>query len=102
MGTNRLTKSIYGVATAAVVFSYASWGKYITIPQEMPYFNEAEKTRMSEYYNPNPYYVIYEHDSIILEQVEIIHQFVSKISKNIQDLDPRFSDIINKHFWELF
>jgi len=101
MGTNRLTNFICGVATAAVVFSYVSWGKQITLPQEMEYFNETEKTKMSEYYNPNPYYFIYEHDSIILEQIEIVHQFVSKISENIQDLDPKFSDLIDKHFWEL-
>ncbi len=101
MGTNRLTNLIYGVATAAVVFSYVPWGKYLTVPQEMEYFNETEKTKMSEYYNPDPYYLIYKYDSIILEQIEIIHQFVSTISENIQDLNPKFSALVDKHFWEL-
>ena len=57
MGTNRVTNWICGVTTAAVVFSYASWGKYVIDPQEINYFDETEKTRMSEYYNPDPYYL---------------------------------------------
>ena len=37
----------------------------------------------------------------INEHIDVIHNFVSKLLVNTQDIDPQFSKIVDDHFWDL-
>lgn len=100
MGTSRLSNLFCGVATAAVI-SYFSLSRPYFIPQEMEYFDEKATSQMSETYDINPYYYIDRSDSVVFNQVDIIHKFVSELLENTQDLDSHFSELVDKHFWDL-
>ena len=37
----------------------------------------------------------------IANQINIIHGFVSMILQESQDIDPKFSKVVDKYFWDL-
>jgi hypothetical protein len=40
-------------------------------------------------------------NQIIVEQINIIHNFVSLLLRESQDLDPKYSKVVDKYFWDL-
>jgi hypothetical protein len=38
---------------------------------------------------------------IIIKQSQILREFYSKLECSIQDLNPQFSKLVDKHFWKL-
>jgi hypothetical protein len=49
----------------------------------------------------NPYYRLINEEQLALSQIETLHKFVSTILDNSQDLNPDFSAVVDKHFWNL-
>lgn len=64
-------------------------------------FDANEKTQISQVYDPNPYYDIILGNNLLHQQIEIINNFVSALLENSQDLDPEFSDAVDRNFLEL-
>jgi hypothetical protein len=48
-----------------------------------------------------PHYKFVSDNQIIEEQINIIHDFVSVLLEESQDLDPKYSKVVDKYFWEL-
>lgn len=94
------TKYMAGAGSTAAVLLYA----YLDNPQpfslEEDYSTELDSGHLPLGYKHNPYYTIL-NDYSINNQIKAIHNFVSRILEESQDLDPRFSEIVDKHFWEL-
>ena len=36
-----------------------------------------------------------------VDKLSIIYNFASRFISNMEDLDPDFAEVINKHFWDL-
>lgn len=68
---------------------------------EKTYVMARTKSQGSFDYLLDEYYSILTNQSLIRNQVEIIHNFASKIIEKTQDLDPRLSELVDKHFWKL-
>jgi len=49
----------------------------------------------------NPYYSLINEEQLALNQIETLHKFVSIILENSQDLNPDYSAVVDKYFWEL-
>ena len=49
----------------------------------------------------NTYYRIISEETLILERVNILHEFVSNLVEKSVDMDPRFSLSVDRHFWDL-
>jgi hypothetical protein len=49
----------------------------------------------------NPYYSLISEEQVALHQIETLHKFVSTILDKSQDLNPDFSAVVDKHFWDL-
>lgn len=47
------------------------------------------------------YYSLFVHENVTRNQIEIIHNFVSTLVEDSEDLDPNFSQMVDKHFWDL-
>ena len=92
---------IVAVTTGAAMFSFAFSAK-IPVPSQ----NYQIEPKMLNKYSYediliNPYYSLSkaEHDTI--QQIEIIHKFVSNVLTNIKDLEPSIGKIISKNFWKM-
>jgi hypothetical protein len=93
-------ETLTGGITTAAVLCYFSLSSPYCLPEEN-LFTEAEAEAVSQWYDPNPYYKIYRDKSNLDTQIEIIHRFVSYIVENSQDLNPEFSKVVDKYFWDL-
>jgi len=51
--------------------------------------------------NSNTDYKFISDNQIIVEQINIIHNFVSLLLRESQDLDPKYSKVVDKYFWDL-
>jgi hypothetical protein len=49
----------------------------------------------------NPHYRIKTKDMEIMAQVEILHQFASRLLSESTEIDPEIARVVNEHFWEL-
>lgn len=94
------TKYMAGVVSTAAVLLYGYLGNTQLLSPEKDYSTELSSVQMPSEFDHNPYYAIVDGYSIN-DQIEIIHNFVSKILEESQDLDPRFSKAVDKHFWDL-
>ena len=69
-------------------------------PREMYMYAGIDLSDLSED-EQDVYYSISVDENMISNQIEIIHNFVSKLAENSEDLDPEFSKLVDKHFWDL-
>ena len=93
-------KYIVGLVPTATVLFYTYLGSPQQFVSEKDYSAELSSVEMPSEFDHNPYYAILD-GYYINDQIEIIHNFVSKILEESQDLDPRFSKAVDKHFWDL-
>lgn len=47
------------------------------------------------------YYSVSVNEDVTRNQIEIIHNFVSTLLENAEELRPEFSEMVDKHFWDL-
>jgi hypothetical protein len=92
-------KNIAGSVTTAAVLCYAYLGNQCLFIPEQEYV-ETKAISMPANYDYNPYYTVLR-EGDINEQIETIHNFVSNLLENSQELNPNFAKTINKHFWDL-
>lgn len=98
----RLRNMVCSFVATSVVLSYA----YIGQPDSYPIVKNHTLPNqggniLPEDYDHNSYYDLRSEEQRIREQVGIIHDFVSDLMDNSEDLDPRFSETVSKHFWDL-
>ena len=102
MTTANVKFIVGGLATAAVL-GYANLGhntSEISLPSPEHNKLSFECCLPSEYYQ-DPYYSLQSQAAEMSEHIEIIHNFVSSILENTEDLDPKISKLIDDNFWEL-
>ena len=51
-------------------------------------------------FEANDYQLIDENEKIT-EQISVIHNFLSVLLEDSQDLDPKYSKVVDKYFWDL-
>jgi hypothetical protein len=49
----------------------------------------------------NPHYQFIKDDEKLISQINIMHDFVSMLLQESQDLDPKYSKVVDKYFWDL-
>jgi transcription termination factor NusB len=100
MTNNLLDRSIYFIATATLCsFAFA---EHIPIPSRIHALKpKSDSKYFYEDVMNNPYYSLKKRESEALQQIEIMHKFVSEILLNSEDLDPLIGKIVNKNFWKL-
>lgn len=103
-------KYLTAIPTAAVVL--CAYIGTVNLPEHNIFLPEKESnimvaqgtsltTYMSWEDSGNPYYQFIKDNGTIAEQINIIHNFVSTLLQDSQDLDPRFSKVVDKYFWDL-
>jgi len=100
---NTNVKYIVGGVVTTAVLAYGYLGNYSLENQFSENISGEIKVECclpTEYYN-NDHYSIKSLGSDMNEQIEIVHNFVSSLLENTQDLDPRISKLIDENFWEL-
>ena len=99
MLTQKVTTIAGSFVTVAALF-YLSLSSPSCEPYE-DFFKETDLTKVTPWYDPNPYYIQYHEENLIGNRIEIIHQFVSTLIEKSEDLDPDFTAAVDKHFWDL-
>lgn len=93
---------IGGLATAAVLgYSHLGFNQREILTPSNIYNDIKFECCLPEEFYQNDYYTIGNQNKILENQIEIIHNFVSALIENTQELDPRISKLIDDHFWEL-
>lgn len=64
-------------------------------------FKETDLKQITTGYDSNSYYIQYNDENLIGDQIEIVHQFVSLLIEKSEDLDPDYTAAVDKHFWDL-
>ncbi len=101
MDIDLFEKSKYVVATAttaAAIFPFALSGN---ISGDVVFSPISSKKYSAENIMSNPYYSLITSDSDIYKELNIIHQFASKIIENSENLEPSIVELVNKNFWNL-
>jgi transcription termination factor NusB len=96
-----IKSGLCGVLATVAVLSYTHVGSHEEIDMEMKQSISEECNFVPDEYNYNQYYKIMAEDDKIKEQIEIIHNVVSILLENGEELDPNFSQTVSKHFWNL-
>ena len=70
--------------------------RYINVFPDINVFNKSNlKILLNDDLLINP------DQTVMLEQIDIIHKFASSILDNIKDIDPEFSKTVDENFWDL-
>ena len=99
--SNIQVKKLIGGVTTAAVLSYAYLGFCDIVEPEQNHQVIVECNLLPDEYSSNPYYTLIEGEYRLKDQIEVIHNFVSVLVKNSKDLNPDFSESVDKHFWDL-
>lgn len=99
--SNIQVKKLIGGVTTAAVLSYAYLGFCDIVEPEQNHQVIEECNLLPEEYSGNPYYTLIQGEYRLKNQVEVIHNFVSVLVENTKDLNPDFSESVDKHFWDL-
>lgn len=107
MNTN--TKYLTAIPTVAV-FLYAHIGA-INLPERnisprsegniMSISGTTSTTKMSWENKTDFSYKFVNESQKIAEQIKVIHNFVSVLLQESKELDPKYSKVVDKYFWDL-
>lgn len=102
MEIESLTKSVLcGVLSTGVALTYA----YIGSTSHLELAAHAPEQEFQNYVPEDPklwnYYTIVDVKSEVSEQIQVIHDFANTLIDNLEDLDPKFSETVDKYFWDL-
>ncbi len=101
MSSTSVIKHLPGLAPTAVVLLYCYLGQtLLPIPERHHALSPPTKTYNSSEVEGHPVYTI-EREYSLEEQVEVIHQFASQLLEKSQDIDSRFVQVVDEHFWDL-
>lgn len=95
-------RSIVGGVATATVLVYSHLGVVdINLPSKN-YKTAIKQQICPEEFSAYPYYYTFvENQYRIKNQVEVLHNFVSNLIENTEDINPDFSQTVDKHFWDL-
>lgn len=104
-------KYLTALPTAAVLV--CSYMGNVSLPEPTTNMKRSEVNVMSHAKNStitnlpvldnisNLNYTFASNHQTIEEQINIIHNFVSLLLRESQDLDPKYSKVVDKYFWDL-
>lgn len=104
------TRYLIALPTAAVLV-FANMGP-VNIPDHNIYpekkegYAMATARSMSSTDTPwqdtsSQYYRLFDDNERIINQIGVIHNFVSFLLRESEDLEPKYSKIVDKYFWDL-
>jgi len=94
LNTSKVSIPTSITAAALFVTSFIGQNQFPTDYYALPQFGMKEKS-WEDYYLPK---ILYDSDS---EKIEIIHNFVSSLLNESEDIPEEFAKIINEDFWEI-
>lgn len=99
---NSAIKSLVGGVSTTAVLCYMYLGSQACIV-DLPGGNHSVSIpALEENIEYNPYYSLLNTDALTTRnQIETIHNFVSTLLDNSEDINPDYSKVVDKHFWEL-
>lgn len=92
---------------SAAIFWYGRTRPPIRIPTDVVKC-VVEKSRLPstrEYWEDllsNPYYSVKLREHEIIEHLDILHRFSSRLLDKSREIEPEIARIINENFWDLF
>lgn len=90
-----------GVLSTGVALTYA----YIGSSSHLELAAHAPEQQFQSYVPEDSqllnYYTIVDEKSEVSQQIQVIHDFANTLINNLEDLDPKFSETVDKYFWDL-
>lgn len=99
----KITNTLCGIVATAVASTFIYQGAC----EQMDLSIQPPSCQLSDHENIEPlsedtYYRILTHEEIsVRDKVTVLHNFVSDLVENTQDLNPEFSASVDKYFWDL-
>jgi len=101
METPKIRNLVCGVLATSAVLSYVYIGDSNLYNLLENHDINIQENFLPKGYDINEYYTLISKEDKVKEQIGIIHDFISNLIENSEDLDPNFAETVTKHFWDL-
>lgn len=97
----QLYPHLFGSSTASAITPYPHEGEKEFISEPNEYYDLLTKLRIFYPWEEDKKLELFPEEISYQAKFQIIQDFATKLIKNIEDINPKYAKLVNKHFWDL-